>query len=112
MVSIFCDECTAAICPEVLNEMAPHPLLIQYDNDIEISSRDTTPTISKRDAAIKPYNLVWIDDDEGDDEDDDYYTILMVDPDAPSRKKPTMAQWLHWLVVNVKNNFCILLIFS
>ena len=25
----------------------------------------------------------------------------MVDPDAPSRKNPTAAQWLHWLVVNI-----------
>lgn len=26
-----------------------------------------------------------------------YYSLLMVDPDAPS------SEWLHWLVINIKN---------
>ena len=25
----------------------------------------------------------------------------MVDPDAPSRKNPRAAQWLHWILTNV-----------
>jgi phosphatidylethanolamine-binding protein len=29
-----------------------------------------------------------------------YYTILMVDPDAPSRENPINKHWLHWLVIN------------
>lgn len=28
-------------------------------------------------------------------------TLLLVDPDAPSPENPVMAQWLHWLVVNI-----------
>jgi len=31
------------------------------------------------------------------------YALMMVDPDAPSRKTPTARSWLHWLVVNIKN---------
>ena len=29
-----------------------------------------------------------------------FYTILMVDPDAPSREHPNNKYWLHWMVVN------------
>ncbi len=29
-----------------------------------------------------------------------YYTILMVDPDAPSRDNPIYKYWLHWMIVN------------
>ena len=29
-----------------------------------------------------------------------YYTIIMVDPDAPSREKPIYKHWLHWLIIN------------
>ena len=29
------------------------------------------------------------------------YTIMMVDPDAPSRKNPTNRHWLHLLIVNL-----------
>ncbi|XP_065354284.1 protein D2-like [Calliphora vicina] len=29
------------------------------------------------------------------------YTLLMVDPDAPSRDTPTYREILHWLVINV-----------
>lgn len=32
------------------------------------------------------------------------YVLMMVDPDAPSRSKPTRAYWRHWLVVNVKGD--------
>ena len=30
------------------------------------------------------------------------YPPAMVDPDAPSRKNPWAAQWLHWILTNVK----------
>lgn len=29
------------------------------------------------------------------------YTVVMTDPDAPSRKDPTYREWHHWLVGNV-----------
>jgi hypothetical protein len=32
------------------------------------------------------------------------YTLLMVDPDAPSRENPKYAQWLHWMVTNIHND--------
>lgn len=35
---------------------------------------------------------------------DKYYTILMVDPDAPSRDNPTKKYYLHWIRINNNNN--------
>ncbi|XP_053180560.1 phosphatidylethanolamine-binding protein 4 [Scomber japonicus] len=32
------------------------------------------------------------------------YVLVMVDPDAPSRTKPTSAYWRHWLVVNIQGS--------
>ena len=30
------------------------------------------------------------------------HSPAMVDPDAPSRKNPRAAQWLHWILTNVE----------
>uniref|UniRef100_A0A3P9IKQ9 Phosphatidylethanolamine binding protein 4 n=1 Tax=Oryzias latipes TaxID=8090 RepID=A0A3P9IKQ9_ORYLA len=32
------------------------------------------------------------------------YVLVMVDPDAPSRTKPTSTHWRHWLVANIEVN--------
>lgn len=32
---------------------------------------------------------------------DAYYTLIMTDPDAPSRKNPVAREFNHWLVVNI-----------
>lgn len=29
------------------------------------------------------------------------YTVVMTDPDAPSRQKPKFCEWHHWLVHDV-----------
>ncbi|CAG7722520.1 unnamed protein product, partial [Allacma fusca] len=33
-----------------------------------------------------------------------FYTLIMVDPDAPSRITPLFREWLHWRVVNIPGN--------
>ena len=33
-----------------------------------------------------------------------YYTLIMLDPDAPSRDKPTKREIKHWLVINIPGN--------
>lgn len=30
------------------------------------------------------------------------YLLVMVDPDAPSRRDPRMKYWRHWVVSNIK----------
>lgn len=34
----------------------------------------------------------------------EFYTLLMTDPDAPSREEPKMREWHHWLVGNIPGN--------
>lgn len=34
----------------------------------------------------------------------EYYTLIMTDPDAPSRESPKFREWHHWLVVNIPGN--------
>lgn len=37
--------------------------------------------------------------------DSDYfYTLIMTDPDAPSRADPKMREFCHWVVVNIPGN--------
>ncbi|XP_065298022.1 protein D1-like [Dermacentor albipictus] len=31
------------------------------------------------------------------------FSLVMLDPDAPSPKHPTLRSWLHWMVVNAKS---------
>lgn len=33
-----------------------------------------------------------------------FYTLVMTDPDAPSRQTPTYREWHHWLVGNIPGN--------
>ncbi|XP_077417745.1 phosphatidylethanolamine-binding protein 4 isoform X1 [Vanacampus margaritifer] len=33
-----------------------------------------------------------------------FYTLVMVDPDAPSRSSPSQRYWRHWLVTDVKGS--------
>ncbi|XP_058492945.1 phosphatidylethanolamine-binding protein 4 [Solea solea] len=35
---------------------------------------------------------------------DKKYILMMLDPDAPSRARPTSACWRHWLVVDIKGS--------
>ena len=35
---------------------------------------------------------------EGDNEGSASFTLVMVDPDAPSRKNPKNGPWRHWIV--------------
>ncbi|KAH7710301.1 Phosphatidylethanolamine-binding protein PEBP [Aphelenchoides avenae] len=52
-----------------------------------------------RQVADQPY-LWW------SAERSSYYTIIMVDPDAPSRANPVNRSYLHWLVFNVPGSDC------
>lgn len=35
---------------------------------------------------------------------DTYYTLIMIDPDVPSKEYPRLRSHLHWLVVNIPGN--------
>ena len=43
----------------------------------------------------EPPHLYWRNDPNK------LYTMVMMDPDAPSRATQTMKNWIHWVVVNI-----------
>lgn len=64
---------------------------VSYENGIQADKGvELTPTQVKNQPKIK-----W------QAEAGTYYTLVMTDPDAPSRKEPTVREWHHWLVGNI-----------
>jgi phosphatidylethanolamine-binding protein (PEBP) family uncharacterized protein len=47
------------------------------------------------DSAINQPLIQWTNNDYK------FTTIVMVDPDAPSRLNPTMKSWLHFMVIDI-----------
>lgn len=45
-----------------------------------------------------PPEVIWISGK------DTYYTLIMIDPDVPTKLYPTLRSHLHWLVVNIPGN--------
>ncbi|XP_061394521.1 protein D2-like [Musca vetustissima] len=79
------------VIPDVLDEGPKHFLKITYDNGILADKGvELTPTQVKNEPKV-----------EWEAEAGTYYTLLMTDPDAPSRKEPIMREWHHWLVGNI-----------
>uniref|UniRef100_A0A1L8DPV4 Putative phosphatidylethanolamine-binding protein n=1 Tax=Nyssomyia neivai TaxID=330878 RepID=A0A1L8DPV4_9DIPT len=81
------------IVPDVLKEI-PKNLIkvsIKYPSGVEVNyGNELTPTQVKDIPSV-----TW------DANVDDYYTLLMIDPDAPSRQDHDFAEVKHWLVVNI-----------
>jgi hypothetical protein len=53
-------------------------------------------TLTKADAADEP--TVAFTPMQVPDVSEPTYTLVMTDPDAPSRKDPKFGQWRHWVV--------------
>uniref|UniRef100_A0A1I8Q980 Phosphatidylethanolamine-binding protein n=1 Tax=Stomoxys calcitrans TaxID=35570 RepID=A0A1I8Q980_STOCA len=82
------------VVPDVIAE-APHQFLkISYENGLNVDKgNELTPTQVQKQPTI-----------EWEASDDAYYTLIMTDPDAPSRVEPKFREFRHWLVVNIPGN--------
>uniref|UniRef100_W8BVQ1 Putative odorant-binding protein A5 n=2 Tax=Ceratitis capitata TaxID=7213 RepID=W8BVQ1_CERCA len=79
------------VVPDVIEEPPKELLKIDYNNGLEVGkAEEFTPTQTKDEPALE-----WTA------EPDAYYTVIMINPDVPTRQNPTWREWLHWLVVNV-----------
>uniref|UniRef100_A0A182Q078 Phosphatidylethanolamine-binding protein n=1 Tax=Anopheles farauti TaxID=69004 RepID=A0A182Q078_9DIPT len=80
------------IVPDLIAVAPEKTIKITYpDSDVEVSlGNELTPT----QVRTRP-RLCW------DVEPTALYTVLMADPDAPSRSNPEMRSWKHWVVGNV-----------
>ncbi|KAL3266886.1 hypothetical protein HHI36_011036 [Cryptolaemus montrouzieri] len=82
------------IIPDVI-KMAPKEILeINYPSGVKAELGNIlTPTQVKDMPKLK-----WTADSN------ELYTLCMTDPDAPSREKPHIREWHHWLVGNIPGN--------
>ncbi len=79
-----------------VEEKPQHPLTVKYaDNEINELGQVLTPTQVKN----RPVSITW----QGCDSSK-LYTLVLTDPDAPSRKDPKFREWHHFLVVNMKGS--------
>ncbi|XP_065285335.1 protein D1-like [Dermacentor albipictus] len=72
---------------------APHALLDVNYAGVVVSELNKTYTVEQTKDAPE----VWL---RGYLRCGSPYSLLMVDPDAPSRKQPDKRSWLHWMVLN------------
>src|SRR5690242_7999841 len=82
---------TQALIPEILPSHPKRPLQVRFgDLAIEPGSSATPSQVRELPAVVD-----WAA------ENGQLYTVMMIDPDAPQRERPTNRDWLHWLVINV-----------
>ncbi|XP_073817246.1 protein D3-like [Musca autumnalis] len=82
------------IIPDVINAAPQQFLKVSYDNGLKADKgNELTPTQVQKQPKV-----------EWDAEDGAYYTLIMTDPDAPSRVEPKFREFRHWLVVNIPGN--------
>jgi len=89
---------TEGLIPELLDEAPKESLKIVYrgNNVLETGNvgKENTPTQVK----YQPLSITW-----PNMKAKNFYTIIMIDPDMPSRDTPIdqKTQVLHWLMVNI-----------
>ncbi|KAJ8952506.1 hypothetical protein NQ318_003302 [Aromia moschata] len=81
---------TRGVVPDVLEEVPPHKLTVEYP-DVAIEEG----TVIKPFQAKSPPCVSW-EYGRGC-----FYTLCMIDADTPCRMKPIAKEWCHWLVVNI-----------
>ncbi|XP_068156697.1 protein D3-like [Drosophila tropicalis] len=85
---------TAGIIPDIIDVKPAAKATIKYPSGVEVDlGKELTPT------QVKDQPTVTWDADAGS-----LYTLLMVDPDAPSRADPKLREILHWAVINIPGN--------
>lgn len=82
------------VIPESLNFAPSEFFTVAYPSKTltEVGSKFT------KDETQQEPELYLIDNDEGEAAAEETYTLVMTDPDAPSRADPKYGQWRHWVV--------------
>lgn len=80
--------------PDVVSVSPTKLVEVTYPNGLSVNlGNELTPTQVKDKPTLK-----W------DAETNAFYTLLLVDPDAPSRQTPTAREYRHWAVINIPGN--------
>ncbi|KAI1302296.1 hypothetical protein EDD11_005631 [Mortierella claussenii] len=84
------------IIPDVLDSFHPKTLLVvNYGTDKEVALGNK---LSVKETQHVPQVSFQAENP------DDKYTLIMTDPDAPSRKDPKMREYRHWIVSNISGS--------
>ncbi|EDV90699.1 protein D2 [Drosophila grimshawi] len=82
------------VVPDVVPHAPSQLLKVTYENGLVAKEGVVlTPT------QVKSQPLV-----EWEAQPDEYYSLIMTDPDAPSRAEPKFREFKHWVVVNIPGN--------
>ncbi|KAH7957328.1 protein D2 [Rhipicephalus sanguineus] len=84
-----------ALVPDVIPKPAKQVLAVKFKNGVEAHMGNTL-TCDQTSAA--PESISFKGPSSA------FYTVVMVDPDAPSRSSARLRYWRHWLVLNVPNS--------
>lgn len=84
---------TNSISPDVVPETFKplYELNVKFPSGKKVTLGKELPAA----ACLSAPQVSWPADPEA------FYTVCMIDPDAPSRDKPTMGEWRHWVVANI-----------
>ncbi|XP_072159239.1 protein D1 [Bemisia tabaci] len=80
------------IVPDIVEYPPKHELKIKYVYGYKANFGNN---IDPNDLEGRPF---WVRFPRGVN---DYFTLLMIDPDQPSRSEPKESEWVHWLVNNM-----------
>ncbi|GAB5591394.1 hypothetical protein Unana1_06294 [Umbelopsis nana] len=83
----------SGLVPDVLSEVPSSTLLgINYPGGQDVAlGNKLTP-----EQASRAPEITFVPEDP-----EAYYTLILTDPDAPSRANPKFGQWRHWIVTNI-----------
>ncbi|KAK2148225.1 hypothetical protein LSH36_508g00002 [Paralvinella palmiformis] len=81
------------VVPDVIDTVPNKMLTVKYGID------EIKPGVVRTPTQVKNQPIV-----EWEAESGAFYSLIMNDPDAPSRKNPKFGEWHHWLVTNIPGN--------
>ncbi|XP_016970322.2 protein D3 [Drosophila rhopaloa] len=85
---------THQVVPDVIPEPPNQLLKVTYSNNLVAKDGvELTPTQVKDQPTV-----------EWDAQPGEFYTLIMTDPDAPSRAEPKFREFKHWVLVNIAGN--------
>lgn len=81
------------VIPDVIDKSPEKILTVKFGDKSVNLGNTLTPTEVKNEPEI-----TW------ESAPSDYYTLLMVDPDAPTKNAPMFREVRHWLVTNIQGS--------
>ncbi|CAI7993366.1 Phosphatidylethanolamine-binding protein homolog F40A3.3 [Geodia barretti] len=79
------------VVPDVIDEPPAELAIVKYDCGVTVEPGAILTPTQVQNAPV----VTWPAEDSA------LYTLIMTDPDAPSRSDPKWGEWRHWVVFNI-----------